>query len=96
MFIIKIEADKNGRHPMQSQSHRKECWLDGFISIPEELEDSALSCDGYCDLIIEGGILKGITPCIERRPKKEEPITAEERLAALEAAMLEMALGGAE
>lgn len=96
MFIIKIEADGNGWHQIQSQSHRKECWLDGFISIPSELVETALSCDGYCDLVIEGGVLREITPCIERKPQKNKPITTEERLAALEAAMLEMALGGAE
>lgn len=96
MVIIKIKADSNGWHQMQSQSHRKECWLEGFIAVPSELEETAFECDGYCDLVIQGGILKGITPRPERRPQAEEPITAEQRLAALEAAMLEMALGGAE
>lgn len=94
MQIVKIEANENGFHNIQSQSHRTKCWLDGFIAVPKELEKVLNDCDGYCDLEIKNGILKGVTPRPDLKPKEESHITTEERLAALEAAMLEMAIGG--
>ena len=52
MTIIKILADENNLHSLESQSHRTECWLDGYIAVPQELEKKAWDCMGYCDLVI--------------------------------------------
>lgn len=95
MYIIKTEKEKNGMHLIQSQSHRTECWLDGYIEVPKELEDAAAMCEGFCDLTIENGVLVGITARPDLKPAEaEKGITTEERLEALEKAVLEMALGG--
>lgn len=96
MYIVKIEANENGFHNIQAQSHRTRCWLDGFIAVPKELEKDLDDSNGFCDLKIENGILKGITPRPDLKPKKEPQITTEERLAALESALLEIAIGGTE
>lgn len=62
MLIIQIEAKEDGLHPFQSQSHRKECWLDGYIAVPKELKSKVIAGAGYCDLVIEDEILVDIIP----------------------------------
>lgn len=60
MTIIKIEGN-NGYHTVESQSHREENWMgDEWIEVPEELELDLNR--GYCDLVIEDGILISVTP----------------------------------
>ena len=84
LTIIKIEAGANSHHPVESQSHRTECWLDGWTAVPQNLAEKVMDCGGYCDLVMEGGMLTDIV-------KKEKPVlpapppTVEERCAALEA-----------
>jgi len=85
MTIIEIAAGEDGGHGLQSQSHRKECWLEGWIAVPPELADAAWDCVGYCVLDIQDGVLVGITPT--ERPKLPEPPampTIEERVSGLE------------
>ncbi len=62
MTIISIEKLAPGWHMAQSQSHRTEVWLDGYIEVPEALSDLAFSTGGYCDLVIENGVLTDIIP----------------------------------
>ena len=52
LTIIEIKAREDGGHGLQSQSHRTECWLEGWIAVPPELEQTAWDCAGYCDLDI--------------------------------------------
>ena len=61
MTIIQIESENN-QHILESQSHRTECWLDGYITVPTELEQKAWDCMGYCDLVINDGVLTDIIP----------------------------------
>lgn len=68
MTIIKIEPLESGIHPIESQSHRRTCWLDGYIEVPPQLESAVWSSGGWCDLTIEDGKLVGITPT-ERPPE---------------------------
>ena len=72
LTIIKIEADGQGRHDIQSQSHRTECWEEGYIAVPPRLEADVWACMGWCELVIEDGVLTGITPT-ERPPEPEQP-----------------------
>ena len=75
MTIIKMEANENGFHAMQSQSHRKTCWMEGYIEVPPELENEAWETMGWCDLTIEDGKLTGITPTEKPvLPEPEEPV----------------------
>ena len=46
LTIIEIEAREDGGHGLQSQSHRTECWLDGWIAVPRELEETVWGCRG--------------------------------------------------
>jgi len=66
-------------HPLQSQSHRQECWLEGFVAVPEHLVDTAFACKGYCDLEIEDGVLVNLTPKELPRPEPVEPTAEEDR-----------------
>ena len=50
MLIIEIAAGENGHHHFQSQSHRTECWLDGYIAVPSEFEETVFGCIGFCDI----------------------------------------------
>lgn len=96
MTIIKIEPLESGQRPIESQSGRTECWMDGYIAVPEHLEDKAWETLGWCDLDIQDGVLVGITPT-ERPEPEPEPTPApsyEERMAALESAMTAMLMGG--
>lgn len=62
MTIIKISANENNQHILESQSHRTECWLDGYIEVPQELEQKAWDSLGYCELVINDGVLTDILP----------------------------------
>lgn len=91
MTIIRISALPSGQHPVESQSDRESCWLDGYIEVPSHLESAVWDTLGWCDLQIEDGVLVGITPT-ERPEPEPEPYTPtqEDRLSALESAMLSM------
>lgn len=73
MTIIKIEGI-NGLHPIESQSHRTNCWVDGYIAVPAPLEAAVCESQGYCDLTIEDGVLVGITPLPIPEPESVPPI----------------------
>ena len=78
LTIIEIAAREDGGHGLQSQSHRKECWLEGWVAVPEELSKAVWDCGGYCDLQLDdNGVLVGITPT-ERPPEPEPEPTMED------------------
>lgn len=77
MTIIQIEPLEDGAHPIQSQSHRRACWIEGYIEVPPHLEHIALDCLGYCGLTMESGILTDITP-MERPPTPPPAMTTGE------------------
>lgn len=91
MTIIEISAREDGGHGLQSQSGRTSCWLEGWVEVPANLEAQVWATLGWCDLSIEDGHLVSITPTEhpEAEPEPEVP-TQEERIAALESAMLAM------
>ena len=62
LTIIELAAREDGGHGLQSQSHRTECWLEGWIAVPPELEQAAWDCRGYCELEVQDGVLTGLTP----------------------------------
>lgn len=69
MMIVKIEPTDDGLHLVQSQSHRTNCWIDGYIEVPQNLEIEIFECNGFCDLVIENNKLNGIIP----RPNPAQP-----------------------
>lgn len=71
MTIIQIKPLEGGQHPIQSQSGRSACWLEGYIEVPAHLEADVWATLGWCDLQIEDGKLVGITPT--ERPPEPEP-----------------------
>lgn len=84
MTIIELQARPDGGHGLQSQSHRTECWLEGWVAVPPQLEQTAWDCGGYCDLELDQeGALVGLTP-IEQpaQPQVEPEPTETERLRA--------------
>lgn len=82
MMIIKINAEKDGQHLFQAQSHRRECWLDDYIAVPENLESAVMSCVGYCDLTIKNNRLIEIQPRPDLIPVKESKPSEFEQLRA--------------
>ncbi|MCI9263454.1 MAG: toxin-antitoxin system toxin subunit [Oscillospiraceae bacterium] len=81
LTIIELEPREDGGHGVQSQSHRRECWLEGWVEVPEELCGAVWDCGGYCDLTLDGeGRLTAVTPT--ERPREEPEPTGEERLRA--------------
>ena len=89
LTIIEVAAREDGGHGLQSQSHRTECWLEGWVAVPPELEQAVWHCRGYCELEIQDGVLTGVKPGEPPAPPAPEP-TQEDRLSALEGAMLSM------
>lgn len=81
LTIIEVEAREDGGHGLQSQSGRTECWMEGWLAVPEELEEAVWACGGYCTLDIQEGVLAGITPTERPAPPEPEP-TEEQRLQA--------------
>ena len=85
LTIVEIAARPDGGHGLQSQSGRTECWLEGWIAVPEALADTVWACKGYCELEIEDGVLVGVVPGEEpvREPDPREQIDKwKEQLAA--------------
>lgn len=77
LTIIELEPRADGGHGIQSQSHRAECWLEGWVAVPEELTQAVWDCGGYCELTLEDGRLVGITPTEKPEPPAPEPTEAE-------------------
>ena len=80
MYIIAIEPLENNLHLIESQSHRKSVWVDGYIEIPSKLVEEVTATGGYCDLVIEDGVLVGVTPTEKPEPEpapEPEPTTEE-------------------
>ena len=93
MTIIQIDVLPTGQHPVESQSDRESCWLEGYIEVPAHLEAAVWDTLGWCDLTIVDGVLTAVTP--KERPQKpdqeaEQGPTQEDRISALESAMLAM------
>ena len=82
LTIIELEAREDGRHGLQSQSHRTQCWLEGWVAVPPELQQEAWDCGGYCEIQVDKkGVLTGLTPISRPEHPQPEP-TVEERLRA--------------
>ena len=75
LTIIQQEAMENGMHGLQAQSGRTESWLEGWLAVPPELEEQVWASGGWCDLIVEDGVLTGIVP--GERPALPEEIAAD-------------------
>ena len=88
MTIIKIEA-VGGKHDIQYQSHRTECWEGGYIEVPRELEIAVNASCGYCDLTTTDGVLTAITPT--ERPVVPVPVPKPDPLTETQLAMAELA-----
>lgn len=78
LTIIEVAAREDGGHGLQSQSHRTECWLEGWVAVPPELEQAVWDCRGYCELEIQDGVLTGVKPGEPPAPPAPEP-TQEDR-----------------
>lgn len=73
MTIIETKSI-DGYHTIEEQSHRRACWLDGYIEVPPHLEEAVWATSGYCDLLIEDGVLTGITPLPIPEPEPVPPV----------------------
>lgn len=78
LTILEIAAREDGGHGLQSQSGRTECWLEGWIAVPEALADTVWACRGYCTPDIQDGVLVGVVPgeVPAREPSAREQIAA--------------------
>ena len=82
LTIIELEARPDGGHGLQSQSGRQECWLEGWVAVPEALRRTVWDCAGYCELTLNReGNLTAVTPIARPEPPEPEP-TGEEKLRA--------------
>lgn len=96
MYCIKIEENENGQHNIQSQNHRKTCWLEGYVEVPENLVSSVLSTAGIGELVLEDGVLvdfiPGEMPMAEETPSELEDVMS--MLVDQEMRLLQLELGG--
>ena len=76
MVIIELNSTDGKFHHFQSQSHRTECWLDGYIEVPKELETKVFESCGYCELIIENDILIDVISHPEWIEEEYDELTA--------------------
>lgn len=77
MLIIAIEATADGQHYFESQSHRTEVWMEGYVAVPPEREAEIMSCIGYGDLTVKDGYFVDFIPRPERIPEPEQPETSD-------------------
>lgn len=80
LTIIELTPRTDGGHGIQSQSHRSECWLEGWVAVPEALIQTVWDYGGYCELTVKEGVLTGVTPT--ERPAAEQAPTQMEQLRA--------------
>ena len=71
LTIMEVEARPDGGHGMLREDNRTECWLDGWIAVPPQLEQKAWDCGGYCRLVVRDGVLEEVKP-IDRPPEGKE------------------------
>lgn len=95
MWIVEINALDNGAHRNQSGTFSR--IPDGWAVVPDGMETENFPF-GEVEVERVAGVMTVTkwTPGTMPEVKNEKPIKTAERLAALEAAMLEMAIGGAE
>ena len=95
MRIIEIKALDNGGH--RNQTGNIQTIPKGWAVIPDDMETKNFPFGEVTVEIIDGipTVASWKAGTIPKTPTKEE-ITTQERLEALEAAMLEMAIGGTE
>ena len=92
MFIIQIEPlDGTSFHPFQSQSHRRECWLEGYVEVPEHLIAAVMDSGGWCELTLNDDVLTEARLAARPEPASE-PTPDEDRDAMLVDLMTEVAL----
>ena len=77
MLIVKVE-DNMGFHASEFQSGRTKCWQRGYVEVPKNLESTFMASKGYCDLVIEGGVLTNIIPRPNCEPGTEENTSTRE------------------
>ena len=46
LTIMELKAREDGGHGLQSQSHRTECCLEGWVAVPEELAEKVWTAAG--------------------------------------------------
>ena len=77
MTIIQIEPiivkEKYKLHPIQSQSGRAACWLDGWIEVPSHLESKVWATMGHCNLVINDDVLVDVIETERPDPDPEPP-----------------------
>ncbi len=79
LTIIEIQDNGQRSHSVQSQSHRTECWLEGWTAVPEHLVERVYACGGYCDLVMTGDVLTDIVEG-QRPPKPPTEPSETEKL----------------
>ncbi len=96
MRIIEIKSLENGGHRNQTGTFLT--IPEGWAVVPDDMETKNFPFGEVTAENIDGvpTVTKWVAGTIPETPATEAPVTTEERLAALEAAMLEMAMGGAE
>ncbi|MEQ2456399.1 toxin-antitoxin system toxin subunit [Flavonifractor hominis] len=72
LSIMEIAAQPDGGHRLQAQSHRTECWLEGWVAVPPDLEETIWACGGYGTPEILDGVLTGFTPGQSPQPVQPE------------------------
>lgn len=79
MYIIQIEPlEGTNVHPVESQSHRTSCWLDGYVEVPEPLLEKAISTYVSCNLVMQDGVLVDIEPLELPQEENREPSPEED------------------
>ena len=64
MTIIQIESE-TGQHFVESNSYLTECWLDGYIEVPEQFIPLVNQYSGFVHLTIEDGVITNVEENVE-------------------------------
>lgn len=99
--ISKVAFGENNIHDIQTNNAwSKNPYGEEYAVVPDDMVQAIIETKGYCDIVLNSDETEVVSFTAREIPEiKEESIvevTTAERLAALESAMLEMVLGGAE
>ena len=84
MVIIKINADKDGYHQVQSQEGRSENWMGiEWAVVPPDMQQAAVASCGFCTITVRNGVVTSLVPVARPPAPTLEPTPEEERDAML-------------
>ena len=85
LCVIKIKADTDSWHDLQTNSTWTKCPYEGYAIVPPEMVESIMKTDGYCNIELNEDKTEIISFTPTEKPvitEPEKPVTEKEQMRA--------------